>query len=140
MHECKRVIQISVPSTGEEEWHACREPLMTGWLTQGPQVASFEQAFATRHGVRHALAVTSCTTGLHLALAGARHRVGRRSDRAGLHLGGDRQRRALLRCDPGVCRRRSQHATTSTWIRWQRRSRHAPARSLQCTCSDCVST
>jgi len=66
----KRVIQISVPSTGEEEWHACREPLMTGWLTQGPQVASFEQAFATRHGVRHALAVTSCTTGLHLALAG----------------------------------------------------------------------
>lgn len=66
----KRVIQISVPSTGEEEWLACREPLTTGWLTQGPQVASFEQAFATRHGVRHALAVTSCTTGLHLALAG----------------------------------------------------------------------
>jgi len=68
--EMRRVIQISVPSTGDEEWQACREPLMTGWLTQGPQVSSFERAFADRHGARHALAVTSCTTGLHLALAG----------------------------------------------------------------------
>lgn len=48
---------------------ACREPLMSGWLTQGPKVAAFEEAFASRHGVPHALAVTSCTTGLHLALA-----------------------------------------------------------------------
>lgn len=66
----KRVIQISLPSTGEEEWQACREPLMSGWLTQGPQVSRFEKAFAERHHVKHALAVTSCTTGLHLALAG----------------------------------------------------------------------
>jgi dTDP-4-amino-4,6-dideoxygalactose transaminase len=66
----KRVIQISLPATGEEEWQACREPLMSGWLTQGPQVGAFEKAFAARHQVPHALAVTSCTTGLHLALAG----------------------------------------------------------------------
>jgi len=65
-----RKIQISLPSTGEEEWQACREPLMSGWLTQGPSVAAFEKAFAERHGVGHALAVTSCTTGLHLILAG----------------------------------------------------------------------
>lgn len=65
-----RQIQISLPSTGEEEWQAVREPLMTGWLTQGPKVAAFEKAFAERHQVPHALAVTSCTTGLHLALAG----------------------------------------------------------------------
>ena len=64
-----RSIQISLPSTGEEEWQACREPLLSGWLTQGPQVAAFEKAFAERHQVAHALAVTSCTTGLHLALA-----------------------------------------------------------------------
>lgn len=63
-----RVIQISLPSTGEEEWQACRQPLMTGWLTQGPQVAAFEKAFSARHGVAHALATTSCTTGLHLIL------------------------------------------------------------------------
>ncbi|SDT91059.1 dTDP-4-amino-4,6-dideoxygalactose transaminase [Geopseudomonas guangdongensis] len=66
----KRNIAISLPSTGEEEWMATREPLMSGWLTQGPKVAAFEKAFAERHQVPHALAVTSCTTGLHLALAG----------------------------------------------------------------------
>ncbi|HSJ31036.1 MAG TPA: DegT/DnrJ/EryC1/StrS family aminotransferase [Longimicrobiales bacterium] len=65
----KRSIAISLPSTGEEEWQACREPLMSGWLTQGPKVAEFEKAFGERHQVQHALAVTSCTTGLHLALA-----------------------------------------------------------------------
>lgn len=64
-----RVIQISLPSTGEEEWQATREPLMSGWLTQGPKVAQFERAFAVRHSVAHALATTSCTTGLHLILA-----------------------------------------------------------------------
>jgi perosamine synthetase len=65
----KRNIQISLPSTGEDEWQACREPLMSGWLTQGPKVAEFEKAFALRHEVKHALATTSCTTGLHLILA-----------------------------------------------------------------------
>jgi perosamine synthetase len=64
-----RTIQISLPATGEEEWYAVREPLMTGWLTQGPKVAAFEKAFAERHQARHALAATSCTTALHLILA-----------------------------------------------------------------------
>lgn len=66
--EKKRNIAISLPATGEEEWQATREPLMSGWLTQGPKVAAFEKAFATRHSVKHALATTSCTTALHLAL------------------------------------------------------------------------
>jgi dTDP-4-amino-4,6-dideoxygalactose transaminase len=65
----KRVIPIAAPATGEEEWHAAREPLITGWLTQGPKVAEFEAAFARRHRVKHALAATSCTTALHLILA-----------------------------------------------------------------------
>lgn len=64
-----RQIQISLPMTGEEEWQATREPLMSGWLTQGPKVAAFEKAFAEQHQVKHALATTSCTTGLHLILA-----------------------------------------------------------------------
>jgi dTDP-4-amino-4,6-dideoxygalactose transaminase len=63
-----RQIPISLPATGDEEWQAVREPIMSGWLTQGPKVAAFEQAFAERHRVPHALAVTSCTTGLHLIL------------------------------------------------------------------------
>ncbi|AZZ91663.1 aminotransferase class I/II-fold pyridoxal phosphate-dependent enzyme [Hahella sp. KA22] len=65
-----RKIQISLPSIGEEEWLACKDPLMSGWVTQGPKVALFEKAFAERHGVKHAIAVTSCTTALHLALVG----------------------------------------------------------------------
>lgn len=64
-----RKIAISLPDTGEEEWQACREPLMSGWLTMGPKVLQFEQAFAKRHHVKHALAATSCTTALHLILA-----------------------------------------------------------------------
>jgi dTDP-4-amino-4,6-dideoxygalactose transaminase len=64
------MIHISQPATGEEEWQACRDPLMSGWLTQGPKVAEFERTFAQRHQVGHALATTSCTTGLHLVLAG----------------------------------------------------------------------
>ena len=65
----KRSIQISLPCTGKEEWEACREPLESGWLTQGPKVAAFEKAFAERHQLQHALATTSCTTALHLGLA-----------------------------------------------------------------------
>jgi perosamine synthetase len=61
-------IQISLPSTGDEEWQAVREPLMTGWLTQGPKVAEFERNFKARHKVGHALATSNCTTGLHLIL------------------------------------------------------------------------
>lgn len=65
----RRNVAISLPATGEDEWQATRDPLMSGWLTQGPKVAAFENAFAQRHAVKHALATTSCTTGLHLILA-----------------------------------------------------------------------
>ena len=66
--ETKRNIQISQPVTGEEEWLAAKEPLMTGWLTSGPKVAEFEKLFAELHNVKYAYAVTSATTALHLAL------------------------------------------------------------------------
>ena len=61
-------VPIALPSIGEEEVAAVAEVLESGWVTQGPKVAEFEAAFAERHGVAHALATTSCTTALHLAL------------------------------------------------------------------------
>lgn len=64
-------VHIAKPVLGEEELAQIREVLESGWLTQGPKVARFERAFADRHGVRYALATTSCTTALHLALLAA---------------------------------------------------------------------
>ena len=63
-----RKIEIARPLFGEEEWLALKEPLDSGWVTQGPKTRAFEAAFARRHGVTRAVAVSSCTTGLHLAL------------------------------------------------------------------------
>lgn len=64
-----RSIPIAKPIMGEAEWLAMKEPLEKGWLTQGPKVAAFEKQFGQIHQVTHALATTSCTTGLHLILA-----------------------------------------------------------------------
>lgn len=64
----KRNIPISLPSMGIEEWEACKAPIESGWITQGPKVKEFETIFAKRHKVKHALAVSNCTTALHLAL------------------------------------------------------------------------
>lgn len=61
-------VRLAAPLTGVEEWEALREPLETGWLTQGPKVAAFEALFAERHRVGHALAVSSGTAALHVAL------------------------------------------------------------------------
>jgi len=64
-------VPITKPSLGEEEARAPYESIKSGWVTQGPKVAEFEKAVAAYVGAKHGIATTSCTTGLHLALATA---------------------------------------------------------------------
>jgi perosamine synthetase len=63
-----RKIPIARPSLGEEEAAAARRAILSGWITQGPEVAAFEEEFAAYVSAAHACAVSSCTTALHLAL------------------------------------------------------------------------
>lgn len=62
-------VPITKPSLTEEEARAPFESIKSGWVTQGPKVAEFEQAVAAYTGAKHGIATTSCTTGLHLAMA-----------------------------------------------------------------------
>jgi dTDP-4-amino-4,6-dideoxygalactose transaminase len=62
------MIPIAKPFIGVEEETAALEVLRSGWLAQGSRVAAFERAFAEIVGATHAVAVSSCTTALHLVL------------------------------------------------------------------------
>ena len=71
MTEDKQFLPFALPEIGEEEISEVVDCLRSGWLTTGPRVKRFEEAFAERLGVKHALAVNSGTAGLHLALEAA---------------------------------------------------------------------
>ena len=60
-------IPYATQTINEDDLAAVREVLTSGWLTQGPAVPRFEQSFAQRHGVAHAVAVSNATAGLHIA-------------------------------------------------------------------------
>ena len=64
-------VPITTPDLGSAEAEAAARVIRSGWLTQGPEVALFEQEFAAAVGARHACAVSNCTTALHLALLAA---------------------------------------------------------------------
>ena len=61
-------IPVAKPWLGEAEAEAARRPILSGWVTQGPEVAAFEREFAEFVGAPHACAVANCSVALHLAL------------------------------------------------------------------------
>ncbi|MDB5349300.1 MAG: per [Planctomycetota bacterium] len=68
MSKLARNIPIARPTLGEGEVSAARRAILSGWITQGPEVDAFEKEFAEFVGAPHACAVSNCTTALHLAL------------------------------------------------------------------------
>jgi len=68
MSEQMRQIPVARPVLAEAEVEAVRRVVLSGWVTQGPEVAAFESDFAALVGADHACAVSNCTTALHLAL------------------------------------------------------------------------
>src|SRR5215472_9320210 len=65
------MIPVMRPWLGQEEAEAAAQAVASGWIAQGPRVREFEEAFAAAIGTPHAVAVSSCTTALHLALIAA---------------------------------------------------------------------
>ncbi|BAP55033.1 glutamine--scyllo-inositol transaminase [Thioploca ingrica] len=68
MSPAEQFIPVAKPWLDEREAEAAKRPILSGWVTQGPEVATFEQEFADYVGAQYACAVSNCTTALHLAL------------------------------------------------------------------------
>ena len=64
----KEFVPVARPHLGQEEVSAAARAILSGWVTQGPEVAAFEREFASFVNAPHACAVSSGTTALHLAL------------------------------------------------------------------------
>lgn len=62
------IVPLARPLTTEEELQEVRAVLQSGHLSQGTKVAEFERLVADQTGARHAFAMSSCTTALHLSL------------------------------------------------------------------------
>ncbi|MBZ0165811.1 MAG: DegT/DnrJ/EryC1/StrS family aminotransferase [Candidatus Omnitrophica bacterium] len=62
------MIPVAKPYLNDDEIAAVKEVIASGWVTQGPKVAEFEEAFKEFTGSPYACAVSNCTSALHLAL------------------------------------------------------------------------
>ena len=66
-----RFLPYYQPDISQAEIDAVVESMTNGWLTTGPRARDFESAFVELSGVKHAIALNSCTAALHIALLGA---------------------------------------------------------------------
>lgn len=66
----KKLISLAVPDVGDEEINEIKRVFDTKFLTEGQTTKEFEEQVASYLGVKHAIAVTSCTTGLHTVFEG----------------------------------------------------------------------
>lgn len=67
----QRKIPVTTPVFDESDFASIIEPLKSGWVVQGPKVKEFETLFQRFSTAKHSIAVTSCTTALHLGLVAA---------------------------------------------------------------------
>ena len=65
----EKTIPIARTNLTQEEIESVLEPLNSGWLVQGPQVETFQNKWSKFTGAKNSIAVTSCTSALHLSLA-----------------------------------------------------------------------
>lgn len=75
-HTGPAFVPFARPTMGEAELAAIAEVIESGWLTTGPRVKTFEAAFARHVGTAEAVALNSCTAGLHLSLLACKVRPG----------------------------------------------------------------
>lgn len=62
------MIPLAKPYVTADEAQAAYDTILTGWITQGPKVQEFEEKFAAYTGANYAVAVSNCTTALHLSM------------------------------------------------------------------------
>src|SRR5918911_3309703 len=67
----RQAIPVARPVLEQREAEAAGRAVLSGWVTQGPEVQAFERSFAAAVGAPHACAVSNCTVALHLALRAA---------------------------------------------------------------------
>ncbi len=104
-----RFLPYCRPDVGQREIAAVSRAMLNGWLTTGPQTAAFERAFADAAGVKHAVALNSCTAGLHLALAAIGVGPGDEVVTPSLTFAAGRTMRVRARGDACLLRRRARH-------------------------------
>ena len=96
---------------GDDDIAALTEVVRSGHVGKGPKVDAFERAFAARHGVKHAIAVTSGTAAMHVCIGAINPEPGDEDDRDAVDGGRDDHGRAAAELRAGLCgHRRDVHA------------------------------